>query len=95
MADSSLALVADRVPGPHLGPCLAAAADPDPRPLVSLEMTLRVYAEPATDWLLLHSRVDHAGEGHVTTRVNIWDEQHRLVATSEQLARFANATLPK
>jgi hypothetical protein len=41
------------------------------------------------------SRVDHAGKGHVTTRANIWDEDHRLVASSEQLARFANTALPK
>ena len=92
---AALALLADRAPGPHLGPCLAPIADEIPaRPLVTLDMTLRVYAEPASEWLLLHSRVDEAAEGHVATRVDMWDTERRLVATSEQLARWGNTPLP-
>ena len=88
-----LALLADRVPGPYMGPCLTASEQPDPRPLVSLDMTLRVFAEPTSEWMLLHSVIDHAGDGHVTTRVNIWDEDRSLVATSEQLARFGKSAI--
>ena len=91
---TSLALVADRVPGPYMGPCLTASGHPDPRPLVSLDMTLRVFAEPTSDWLLLHSVIDQAGDGHVTTRVNVWDEDRSLIATSEQLARYGNSAIP-
>jgi acyl-CoA thioesterase len=92
---AALALVADRAPGPHLGPCLEPPPDIEfaPRPLVSLEMSLRVYGEPATDWLLLHSRVDEASNGHVATRVDIWDEEMDLIATSEQLARYGSKPL--
>lgn len=89
---AALALVADRAPGPHLGPCLEPTPDIEfaPLPLVSLEAALRVYGEPATDWLLLHSRVDDARDGHVATRVDIWDEAMDLIATSEQLARYGD-----
>jgi hypothetical protein len=92
---AALALVADRAPGPHLGPCLEPTPEIEfaPRPLVSLEMALRLYGEPATEWLLLHSRVDEARNGHVATRVDIWDEGMELIATSEQLARYGSTAI--
>lgn len=92
---AALALVADRAPGPHLGPCLMPTPEIEfaPRPLVSLEMTMRVYGEPVTDWLLLHSRVDEASNGQVATRVDIWDEDMALIATSEQLARYGSTPI--
>jgi acyl-CoA thioesterase len=49
-----------------------------------------VYDEPVTDWLLLHGRIDESRHGHLATRVDLWDERRELIATSEQLARFAS-----
>lgn len=85
-----LLALADRAPGPHLGPTVQSGdREAGLRPMVTLELALRSIAEPVGDWLLLHGRIIEAAGGYLTTRVHMWDEARGLIAIADQLSRFA------
>ena len=87
-----IAVLADRGPGPHLGTTIIGRpADEIPaRPMVTLEMAVRFVAEPVGDWLLLHGTIVEAAGRYLSSRVVMWDEERRLIAIADQLARFAS-----
>ncbi len=92
---ATLALFADRAPGPHLGHTFYGVDGAvGARPAVTLELSLRVVDTPVSEWLLVHSKVVEAGGRYMTTHTEIWDEDHRLIATSGQRARLTANVVP-
>lgn len=55
---------------------------------VTLEMGLQVLAPTHSSWLLQHTKALHAGDGYGTGSVELWDEDHRLIAVADQRARL-------
>ena len=85
-----LAVLADRVPGPHLGSTISPPGrDLPPRPMVTLELSIRFVTDPTSEWLLLRGTVVEAANRYVTTRATIWDLDRNLIAIADQTARFA------
>jgi acyl-CoA thioesterase len=87
-----LAVIADRAPGPHLGPTVSGRPDDDipARPMVTLELAIRFIGQPVGDWMLVHGAVVEAAHRYLTTRAVIWDQHRDLVAIADQTARFAS-----
>ncbi|MDB4975165.1 MAG: acyl-CoA thioesterase-like protein [Myxococcaceae bacterium] len=54
--------------------------------VISLEISLHVYARTDSEWLLQESHASHAGDGYASGRVNLWDEHGTLVAQASQRA---------
>ena len=90
-----LALYADRVPGPHLGPTIVGhpTIHVPPRVIVTLELALRIVGTPVTSWVLLEGSIAEAAGRYVTVRAHMWDEDRRLVAFADQTARFASTVV--
>lgn len=90
-----LPVLADRGPGPHLGPTMRTTSPDgvDGRPMVTLELAIRFVSEPASDWLLLAGSIVEAGNRYLTTRTALWDEDRTLIAIADQTARFASRSI--
>ncbi len=54
--------------------------------MISLEICLHVFATTKSEWLLQEAQASQAGDGYASGRVNLWDEDGRLVAQATQRA---------
>jgi acyl-CoA thioesterase len=51
----------------------------------SVDLTVHLFAEPKSEWLLGHHRARWAGDGYVSVSVNLWDPAVGLVAYATQV----------
>jgi acyl-CoA thioesterase len=71
-----------------IGPAVLQAKGPGPRltMVISLEISLHVFASTESEWLLQDARATQAADGYATGIVNLWDERGTLVAQALQRA---------
>jgi acyl-CoA thioesterase len=71
-----------------IGPALRQAQGPHAKltMVISLEISLHVFARTKSEWLLQDAHVSQCGDGYVSGTVNLWDEQGVLVAQALQRA---------
>ncbi|MDB4989630.1 MAG: Acyl-CoA thioesterase-like protein [Myxococcaceae bacterium] len=71
-----------------IGPAVRQAQGPHSAlaMVISLEISLHVYGHTHGEWLLQDSQACQANDGYVSGRVNLWDEQGKLVAQASQRA---------
>jgi acyl-CoA thioesterase len=71
-----------------IGPAVLQARGPGPRltMVISLEISLHVFASTESEWLLQDVRATQAADGYASGIVNLWDERGTLVAQALQRA---------
>jgi acyl-CoA thioesterase len=90
LADGTIDPVALAVPADTLGWAVfrRMGATVPPFLVLTLELDLQVLAPTRSSWLLQDVRCQHAGGGFAFGTVELWDEDHRLVAMASQRARL-------
>lgn len=88
--DGSWEPTALALPGDILGSAVHAGAGGSVGPfmVISLQISLQIVGEPATEWLLQHTRAHIAHDGYSTGTAELWDEERNLVAIATQIARI-------
>lgn len=90
LPDGSIDPVTYFLPADHMMPAVSQALGPkQQRMLVSLEISMQFFETTTGTWILQHSSAQHAGAGYVFGSVELWDEEHRLLAIAAQRARVA------
>lgn len=59
--------------------------------LVSLELSIQVFATTSCAWMLQHCYAHHVGSGYAFGQVELWDEDRKLLAIASQRARALGA----
>ncbi len=54
----------------------------------SVDLTVHVFGEPCSEWLLSNNRAHYAGEGYASTEIELWDPERGLIAYATQLMLF-------
>jgi hypothetical protein len=88
LTDGSLDPLAYVPAADMIGPALRQAQGPAApfSMVISLEISLHVFARTNSEWLLQDAHVSQARDGYVSGSVNLWDERGQLVAQALQRA---------
>jgi acyl-CoA thioesterase len=54
----------------------------------SVDLTVHLFAEPRSEWILAYNLARHAGEGYASVEVTLWDPEVGAVAYSTQQMLF-------